>query len=315
MHADVPTHYVSPEYFLEPAWSDRSPFAILARQNDAVIGILTGIHIGSHAVSGLPPRPQICLNTQFDEAESIDAVARGLLYEARSSTLVTVHTWVRCDGFAARGFRRSADDGVVMLDLTRGPESLFKDFSSSRRTNISKAIRNGVTVVQASTDADFETYYEIYRNWCERKQLPAQSLEFMRSTLRHTGNRRLFLARFAEKTVAGIIVRFVPDGVMEYAANSSFEDALSLRPNDLLHWRAIEWACSIGLKRYSLGGAHVFLRRFGGTVVPTFRYRRDRTWFRRHDLRDAVIRQGHAVFKSLPGSAQAPIRRLLRKAE
>jgi CelD/BcsL family acetyltransferase involved in cellulose biosynthesis len=73
---------------------------------------------------------------------------------------------------------------------------------------------------------------------------------------------------------------------MEYAANNSRESALQLRPNDLLQWRAIEWGCAEGLTKYSLGGAHPFLRKFGGEVVATTRCRLDLSIFRGYRVRD-----------------------------
>jgi len=63
---------------------------------------------------------------------------------------------------------------------------------------------------------------------------------------------------------------------------------LHLRPNDLLHWRAIEWACAEGLTKYGLGATSLFLRKFGGEVVPTTRHRLDRSLFRRHTVGDWV---------------------------
>jgi len=96
------------------------------------------------------------------------------------------------------------------------------------------------------------------------------------------------------------VVRFFPGGVMEYAANSSLESALHLRPNDLLHWRAIEWACGEGLTKYSLGGAHLFLRKFGGEVVPTTRHRLDRSAFRRYAIGDWIAERAEDIRPFLP---------------
>jgi len=57
----------------------------------------------------------------------------------------------------------------------------------------------------------------------------------------------LLLARYNDEVIAGVVLRFFPGGVVEHAANSSLQSALHLKPNDLLHWRAIEWACADGL--------------------------------------------------------------------
>jgi hypothetical protein len=39
------------------------------------------------------------------------------------------------------------------------------------------------------------------------------------------------------------------------------------------HWRAIEWGYREGSSKYSLGGTHLLLRKFGGEIVPTTRDR------------------------------------------
>jgi hypothetical protein len=74
----------------------------------------------------------------------------------------------------------------------------------------------------------------------------------------------LLLARHNGGIVAGVVLRFFPGGVVEVAANGSLESALYLRPNDLLFWRAIEWACVEGMTKCNLGGANLF---YGNSAV------------------------------------------------
>src|SRR5262249_6498372 len=97
--------------------------------------------------------------------------------------------------------------------------------------------------------------------------------------------------RHKGKIIAGVVIRFAPCGIMEYAANSSLEGALRLRPNDLLHWRAIEWGCRMGMIKYSLGGTHLFLRKLGGEITPTIRCRLDRSLLRRFTIADWISDQ------------------------
>jgi hypothetical protein len=78
-----------------------------------------------------------------------------------------------------------------------------------------------------------------------------------------------------------------------------------------MQWRGIEWACSQGLRRHSLGGSHQFLLRFGGTVVPIIRYRLDRSWFRKHDVRDAVRDLGRQALRKMPPAMEKKVRALL----
>lgn len=75
----------------------------------------------------------------------------------------------------------------------------------------------------------------------------------------------------------------------------------TVRQNDLLVWRAIEWSSQQkDIRYFSMAGAHTFLQRFGGHQHATYRYSLDLTAFRRRDLAEI----GHAiavrVFKALP---------------
>jgi lipid II:glycine glycyltransferase (peptidoglycan interpeptide bridge formation enzyme) len=190
-----------------------------------------------------------------------------------------------------------------MLDLARGPEALFRKFSENKRTNIKKAIKLGVSVDVAKNRDDITAFYAIYVDWSRRKGLSIVGEDEFQETFALSGNRRLWLARFDGQIVAGVVVRYFPGGMMEYAANSSLQNALRLRPNDLLHWRAIEWACAEGMTKYSLGGTHLFLRKFGGEVVPTTRHRWDLSFLRRHTLGDWLTEHAEAALPLVPERA------------
>jgi len=287
---ELPSHYVTPEYLLESQFAVERPFAVLAVDcRGAVTGVLTGLHQGHHLECGQISRPQICFDSGADLRATADALARGMLEEARAETVLSVYSWTLVDAFRHFGFRMRSTEGVVVLDLTQGPEAVFKQFDENRRRNIRAAINHGVEVFQASTREDFAAAYQVYLAWLQtpRKKIVWNKMSFamFERMLRLSANRRLFLARHSGKVIAGVSLRLFPRGLLEFAANWSLDEFMKLRPNDLLHWRAIEWACREGFPRYSLGGAHPFLRRFGGTVAPVYRYRLDRTWLRRHDLR------------------------------
>jgi hypothetical protein len=169
-------------------------------------------------------------------------------------------------------------------------------------------MRRGIEVSDQFSDADLESYYAIYVNWCQTKQQPSHPYDVFRETVRLRANRRLFLAKYNGVVIAGATVRFSPGGVMEYAANSSLKEHQPLRPNDLLHWRMIEWACAEGLRTYSLGGAHLFLRRFGGTLVNTYQYRLDLTFGKRIEMRERLLAAARWSWQRLPANLKTRIR-------
>ena len=116
--------------------------------------------------------------------------------------------------------------------------------------------------------------------------------------LRLRSNRRLFLATHQGKIIAGTIIRFLENGVAEYAANNSPEEYQSLRPNPLLNWVSIQWAFKHGLKSFSMGGSHPYLRHFGGEEIPIYRYSADASFFKTFQLREWLISKRQAYKKS-----------------
>jgi len=316
---EFPAFYDAPEYFLDPFRLGTDPFAILVFDEQRVVGVLTGAHWDEGVICGTGTRPQICFSRSVNPVAVGDVMARALLSEAGSAKLVSVYTWnyTPLEAFERYGFRARELEGAVVLDLTQGLDTLFKRFEDNRRRNIRFAMKRGVEVYQASSREDMLAYYEILARWRQtsRKRIvyPEIPLDLLEHRYRLRENIRLFLARYAGKAIAGSTVRFLPGGLLESANNASLDEFLHLKPNDLLLWKVMEWACSEGFLRYSLGAAHPFLKRYGGTVVPIRRYRLDRTWLRRHDLREVVVDFGRESLRQMPRPVEKSVRRFLGK--
>lgn len=312
--AEHAAHYVSPEYFREPFFRDKRPFVVLVWKGERVVAALSGIHEEHRLVCGLASRPQMCFDPTVNLVALSDALADALLNEARAEKLITLYSWVPLYTLSKRGYQCKHEQGVVMLDLTKGADELFREFGPTRRTNVRNAIKRGVEVFTATTHDDFRAYYEIYTDWCRRKKMPRTSFEVMEEAL-SLSNRQLLLARYEGKIIATEITRLYPGAMIEAASNSSLAEYLKLKPNDLLLWRVIEWACAAGFKRYSLGGAHLFLRLTGGSIVPVYGYCLDRTWLHRYEIKDALEKSGRNAFNSLPGGLRTRVRRVLKPHE
>jgi hypothetical protein len=317
---ETPAHYDAPEFFLEPYWEGLRPFAVLAVDHGNVVSVMTGIHSGRAVDCGLSVRPQVCIAKTAAGSAAAEALARGLLAEAGSANLISVYTWhcTSFDSFKSYGFGLHALGGSVVLDLTVGPQALLKQFDENRRRNIRLAMKNKVEVQVASTSEEIRAVYEIYRAWrhTPRKKIEGKEVPFawFEQACRLTTNRRVLLARYEGRVIAGLTLRFYRGGLLEFSNSSALEEYLRVRPHDLLQWRAIEWGCKEGFQRYSLCGTDPFLRRFGGTVVPIDRYRLDRTWLRRHDLQEAVLDAGQETLQRMPKPVEKTVRRVLGKA-
>src|SRR5271168_2656873 len=245
---ELPSHYDAPEYFLEPFWTGKQPFAILALDGNLMTAVLTGIHQDGHVICGLPARPQISADPKVDINVALEALADGLFEEAAQAKTLTVYSWPHLEllPFTARGFRRRQLRGNVVLDLTQGANALFQQFPKDRRRNIRFAEKQGVTVRIAENREDFLRAYEVYLAWTgggsNRVKGKPRSFENF-ETGQKLRNRRLFLAEASGKLIAINTFRFYSGGLFESAANFSLHEFLHLKPNDLLQWKGIEWAC------------------------------------------------------------------------
>jgi hypothetical protein len=309
--SDESSHYASPEFFLEPFFGDKSPFAILAMEGEAVQGVITGLRYGKRVECGLGVRPQICRRRSAERAAVNNTLISGLLSlkQARGG-LVSAYCWETNPEFNAQGFieLENADaGGSVMLNLQNGPDAVFKGMSETRRNKVRRAMKAGIDVQKMVLDDDFEDYYAIYSDWCAFKEITPHSRDVQRAALA-SANRLVLVAKQDGRLVGASIFRFYQGGLIEYAANVSRREDTKVRQNDLLMWRGIEWACEQRFPTLCLGGNHFFLQTFGGRFAPTYRYRRDGTLLRSHDVRDGVRRAASEAFKALPTSIQNRVR-------
>jgi hypothetical protein len=308
--ADYPAHFASPEYFLEPFIQHKRPFAVLAMQAGSIAGVLTGLESEGRISCGLPGAPQVALLPKADR-EVERRLSEGLLEAAGNAKLIMAFGWTPLEAFAERGFRSRQLPGVAMLDLRLGSEALLRAFPQRRQTYVRKAIRAGVDVHELTGPQELIEYYDVYVTWSKSKGLPFHSFDLLERAFQLRNNRRLFVARHGEKVIGGLVVRMCPGGIVEFTANSSLADSLRLRPNDLLHWRAIEWACSEGYSWYKLGSAPYVRQGFGAKMVPTYRVRLDRSFLRRYDCREFLENEARRFI----GVSRRALSRTLRQRQ
>lgn len=186
------------------------------------------------------------------------------------------------------GFSRAAWDATYVLDLPDDPEHLR--FGNSRNHSriswsVRKASRLGVTVREATSLADVRHWYELYLETMRTHATPPRPLrlfELMWKTLEPRKGMRLLLAeRHAggrTQLLAGSI--FLLQGrTVTYAFNGRDRSQLEFRPNDAIHWKAINEACDAGFSRYDFGevsdgnkGLADFKEKWGAQPVQLYRY-------------------------------------------
>lgn len=310
--APFATHYVTPDFFVDPFAGRGEKFAVFALDGTRIDAVLTGVKSNNKIACGMAVRPQTAFRSGVDRASSAIALVRGLASHAgENDELITLHSWEPIDGLGSLGYSHEAAAGadcVVMLDLSKGSEALFKYFSERRRTDLRKTIKQGKLVIKLlETEAELAELYDIHKDWNHRKGNTPDASESFGAMLT-SQHRATFIAMHEGKLVAGTYLRFCEGGVVEYAANNSLAEFQKLRPNELLGWKAIEWACDNGFSKFSLGASHPFLARYGGELFSSHRYQLDRTFLKRHVMRERATRLAVSTYLSLP----EPIRKRIK---
>jgi len=311
--ADYATHYVTPGFFLDPFVGEGERFAVLALDGDSVVAALTGLRSGRSLQSGLAVRPQSAFAAGCDRNRAADALVQGLGTVAGDDVdLINFFSHRPIPGLAERGYTSRlclGSDQIVVLDCSRGSEALFKDFGERRRRTLRSAMREKKLEVKTlETEAELLELYEIHTDWNRRKGRTPESFEKFQMAASLTDHRKIFLALHDGKVVAGTFFRFCRGGIIEGSANHSIPEYQKLAPNELIMWRAIEWACADGFKLFSMGASHHFLTKFGGEIVANYRYRSDRTILKLHNNRERLSRLAIRTYQSLPVSIRQGIK-------
>jgi hypothetical protein len=124
---------------------------------------------------------------------------------------------------------------------------------------VNKSARLGVRVRSAETKTDLRAWYRLYLDTMRWHSVPPRPYRFFEvcwELLQPRGLLRLLLAEQCRedeyRLLAGSIFLTFGQSVL-YAFNGRDPKALTLRPNDAIHWHAMHDACKEGLRRYDFG--------------------------------------------------------------
>ena len=153
---------------------------------------------------------------------------------------------------------------TYVLRLPRPP--LAVRFGTSKNHSriewsVRKATRLGVTVRSAGSEADLRNWYRLYLDTLRDRAVPPRPFRFFRSVwdiMRPMGMLRLLLAeqRAARRTVllsGSIFLGFGQRLFYSFSGSRRDRQSLSLRPNDLILYKAIQDAQASGFQELDFG--------------------------------------------------------------
>jgi lipid II:glycine glycyltransferase (peptidoglycan interpeptide bridge formation enzyme) len=175
----------------------------------------------------------------------------------------------------ARGYFPSgletAPTATVLVDLRRPPEEILAAMRTNTRRNIRRAQRTGVSV-RAGDEGDLGAFYGLVQATGRRQGFspyPARYYEQIWRSFAPRGQAQLLLAEHAGMTLSAVLlVAFGQSAIYKMGGWSG--PGARVRPNELIHWAAIEWARERGYRYYDLEGIDLAIARalLAGADIP-----------------------------------------------
>jgi predicted N-acyltransferase len=165
---------------------------------------------------------------------------------------------------------------TCVLGLETGLDTLNKRFHDSVRRGIHQAEKRGITVRLTSDGIDLERFHRLHVMTRKKLGVLPQPYAFFKSLFHHVISQNLGFMVMADcegKTVAGVIFLKYKDTIY-YKFNASDENYLQKRPNHLVTWKAIQYACANNYKYFDFGrctpeeeGLRIYKVRWGAKEV------------------------------------------------
>jgi serine/alanine adding enzyme len=168
-----------------------------------------------------------------------------------------------------------------LIDVSRGPEAVWRQMSSGRRKGIRRAERQGITVRRVALPREVEECHRLFQLTYRRARLPLFDVSLFRAAASVLVDRvRFYVAARAGQALAARALLLTEHTMYDWFAGST-EAGERARANELIVWEALQEACRLGLQRFDFGGGghpdrpygpREFKRRFGGSRIEYQRF-------------------------------------------
>lgn len=168
---------------------------------------------------------------------------------------------------------------IHKLILTPDIKTVWDDVHLMHRRNIKIATENNVEIVHGTEIEHLAEFYGLHLHTRRRQGVPIQPWKFfihLKELLIDQGYGFVLLAYKDHQCVAGAIFLNWQD-TLTYKFGASMEYSLKYRPNNLVMWTAIKYACEHGYKYFDMGrtdlentGLRMFKSRWGAKESPLF---------------------------------------------
>jgi len=222
------------------------------------------------------------------------------------------------------GSDKSLITSILYLDDMNSVNLWKKLDKKSVRWAIGKAKKSGVTTRWGNSLLDIDDFYKIFRLTRRKLGVPGFPLSFFRALWEELAKNdlmRVCLAQFNGQPIAGAIFFTFKDTII-YAYAGSNKAYLNLRPNNLVLWDAMEWACNNGFRRFDMGedspnnkGLVTFKSRWGceQAAFPNFYFLNKIQNIKKFDPDNSNYKLFRAIWRHMPESLNIFFERFIYK--
>jgi len=142
-----------------------------------------------------------------------------------------------------------------LLDLTPGPDAIFKNLRDSTRRNIKKAQKEEITVTISTTPDGLRGFYRLNSITRRDHGLPPQPYRFFERLYENVLTKKLgfIIVAHSQNTAIAANMYFHFGDQLIYKYGASDKTYQHLRANNLIMWDAVKWGCDHGCKTLCFG--------------------------------------------------------------
>lgn len=243
---------------------------LIFKENNSILGIfpLHFIHnnvLGKRFMCSLAFSDDagIIINSSIKNKEERDKIAAALLKESARLFKERHADYIEIKGLndefveEAKGFgyKEIYENYRFVLDISKGYEHVWKNFSKKIRNSIRMAEKKNVSLENMQQDKELKIFYDLHKKTMKRLGTPPHSFRFFNNILSFLKeNAKLFTAKANGKYIASILIlldRINKKGI--YYASSSNERFKAFQGTNFLLNEAIKFSIENGFKSFDFG--------------------------------------------------------------
>ncbi len=192
----------------------------------------------------------------------IDAFADFLRLQSRGARFAEIRLseWMpnfphQTESWRAAGARVGKERQQVILALSHA-DKVWEEADKHARNDVRKAQKSGLTLREMELGRELDSFYVLYRRTMHGFGTPHHSREYFTNLFAKVPSACIRgWNAYAGDRLAASLMLLVCNRYAFVAFNVSEPFLRDVRPNDLLYWTAIEWACSMGCAFIDFGQA------------------------------------------------------------